>query len=295
MSAPNNGASLGFEDKLWAAGKLRGNMGTAEYKHVVLGSFFLKYISDAIMEKFNSLKADEFADLKDKDEYLVDNIFWGPPEARCDCLQGDTKRPETCMLVDDAMVAIERDNKPLKRVPRKDKIRPALDKAHLGEIINLIATIGLGDEKSRQQDTLGRVYGYFLASFAAAEGKLGGQFYAPQCVVRTFVEMLKLYKGRVFDPCCGSGGMFAVRQMTGSNGRQRVEPQSLSKFQLALPELDSLLFRAFGDLMQPLFNRIRHAMKQNRCLAGLADTLLPKFLSSEIELPAADELVERVT
>jgi type I restriction enzyme M protein len=217
-------ANLGFEDKLWAAAtKLWPNIDAAEYKHVVLGLIFLKYISDAFMEKFTALQADDLADSEDKDEYLADNIFWVPPEARWDYLQKNAKRPEIGTLVDDAMAAIERDNKVLKSVLPKDYARPALDKTKLGELIDLIATIGLGDEKSRQQDILGRVYEYFLAKFAAAEGKLGGQFYTPQCVVRTLVEMLEPYKGRVFDPCCGSGGMFVqaakfVQAHASSNG-----------------------------------------------------------------------------
>jgi len=195
----------------------------AEYKHVVLGLIFLKYISDAFMEKFNALQADDLADPEDKDEYLADNIFWVPPEARWSYLQKNAKRPEIGTLVDDAMTAIERDNKVLKGVLPKDFARPQLDKARLGEIIDLIATIGLGDEKSRRQDILGRVYEYFLAKFAAAEGKLGGQFYTAQCVVRLLVEMLEPYKGRVFDPCCGSGGMFVqaakfVQAHASSNG-----------------------------------------------------------------------------
>lgn len=236
---PGNGANLGFEDKLWAAAdKLRGNMDAAEYKHVILGLIFLKYISDAFLEKHAELEkktadpksewyvqeaAARYDVLEDRDEYLADNIFWVPPEARCSYLQKNAKRPEIGTLVDDAMAAIERDNKVLKGVLPKDYARPALDKARLGEIIDLIATIGLGDEKSRQQDILGRVYEYFLARFAAAEGKLGGQFYTPQCVVRTLVEMLEPYKGRVFDPCCGSGGMFVqaakfVQAHASSNG-----------------------------------------------------------------------------
>jgi type I restriction enzyme M protein len=226
MAKQNNHstANLGFEDRLWAAAdKLRGNMDAAEYKHVVLGLIFLKYISDAFMEKFNALQADDLADPEDKDEYLADNIFWVPTEARWSYLQKNAKRPEIGTLVDDAMAAIERDNKVLKGVLPKDYARPALDKARLGEIIDLIATIGLGDEKSRQQDILGRVYEYFLAKFAAAEGKLGGQFYTAQCVVRLLVEMLEPYKGRVFDPCCGSGGMFVqaakfVQAHASSNG-----------------------------------------------------------------------------
>ncbi len=213
-TAPGNstnrtGATLGFEDRLWAAAdKLRGNMDAAEYKHVVLGLIFLKYISDAFMEKYHALQAEPHADPEDRDEYLADNIFWVPPEARWDHLQRNAKRPEIGQLVDDAMAAIERDNRALKGVLPKDFARPALDKARLGEIIDLIATIGLGDQESRQKDILGRVYEYFLARFAAAEGKLGGQFYTPQCVVKLLVEMIEPYKGRVFDPCCGSGGMF---------------------------------------------------------------------------------------
>ncbi len=236
---PNNGASLGFEDKLWAAAdKLRGNMDAAEYKHVILGLIFLKYISDAFMEKYNHL-AQETANPKseyyvkeerarysvaeDRDEYLADNIFWVPPEARWPYLQKNAKRPEIGTLVDDALAAIERDNKVLKGVLPKDYARPALDKARLGEIIDLIATIGLGDKQARDRDVLGRVYEYFLGKFAAAEGKLGGQFYTPQCVVKLLVEMLEPYKGRVLDPCCGSGGMFVqaakfVQSHASSNG-----------------------------------------------------------------------------
>jgi len=209
MAKNTTGANLGFEDKLWAAAdKLRGNMDAAEYKHVVLGLIFLKYISDAFMEKFNALQGDKHADPEDKDEYLADNIFWVPPEARWSYLQKNAKRPEIGTLVDDALTAIERDNKVLKGVLPKDYARPALDKARLGEIIDLIATIGLGDKQARERDVLGRVYEYFLGKFAAAEGKLGGQFYTPQCVVKLLVEMIEPYKGRVYDPCCGSGGMF---------------------------------------------------------------------------------------
>jgi len=205
----NTSANLGFEDKLWAAAdKLRGNMDAAEYKHVVLGLIFLKYISDAFMEKFYLLQNDSLADPEDRDEYLGENIFWVPPEARWVYLQKNAKRPEIGTLVDDAMSAIERDNKPLKGVLPKDFARPALDKARLGELIDLIATIALGDKESRQRDILGRVYEYFLSRFAAAEGKNGGQFYTPACVVQILVEMIEPYKGRVFDPCCGSGGMF---------------------------------------------------------------------------------------
>ncbi len=206
-----NGTTLGFEEKLWqAADKLRNNMDAAEYKHVVLGLIFLKYISDAFEEKHAALEADRKsgADPEDPDEYRAENIFWVPRDARWSHLQGRAKQPTIGKLLDDAMAAIERDNPTLKGVLPKDYARPALDKQRLGELIDLIGTIGLGDKANRSRDVLGRVYEYFLGQFASAEGKKGGQFYTPQCVVRVLVEMLAPYKGRVFDPCCGSGGMF---------------------------------------------------------------------------------------
>ncbi|TCL35114.1 type I restriction enzyme M protein [Anaerospora hongkongensis] len=203
------GANLGFEDKLWnAADKLRGTMDAAEYKHVVLGLIFLKYISDSFLEKYQALQKEEYANPEDPDEYLAENIFWVPKEARWDTLQGLAKDPKIGQLLDAAMIAIERDNQSLKGVLPKDYSRPALDKTRLGELIDLIATIGLGDAESRRKDILGRVYEYFLAKFAEKEGKGGGEFYTPQCVVKTLVTMLEPIKGRVFDPCCGSGGMF---------------------------------------------------------------------------------------
>ena len=206
-----NGATLGFEEKLWqAADKLRNNMDAAEYKHVVLGLIFLKYISDAFEEMHAKLATDKAggANPEDPDEYRAENVFWVPKEARWSFLQGKAKQASIGKLIDDAMVAIERDNKSLKGVLPKDYARPALDKQRLGELIDLIGTIGLGDKENRSKDILGRVYEYFLGEFASAEGKKGGQFYTPRCVVRLLVEMLSPYKGRVYDPCCGSGGMF---------------------------------------------------------------------------------------
>lgn len=204
-------AVVGFEEKLWQmADKLRNNMDAAEYKHVVLGLIFLKYISDAFEEKYAALTADRKsgADPEDPDEYRADNIFWVPKEARWSHLQGNAKQVTIGKLVDDAMVTIEAQNPTLKGVLPKDYGRPALDKTRLGELIDLIGTIGLGDKENRSRDVLGRVYEYFLTKFAAAEGKNGGQFYTPRGVVRVLVEMLAPYKGRVFDPACGSGGMF---------------------------------------------------------------------------------------
>jgi type I restriction enzyme M protein len=206
-----NGANLGFEATLWAAAdKLRNNMDAAEYKHVVLGLIFLKYISDAFEERHAALLVEQAqgADPEDPDEYRAANVFWVPKEARWLHLQGNAKQPSIGKLIDDAMLAIERDNKSLKGVLSKEYARPGLDKQRLGELIDLIGTIGLGDKESRSKDILGRVYEYFLAQFASAEGKKGGQFYTPRCIVRVLVEMLAPYKGRVYDPCCGSGGMF---------------------------------------------------------------------------------------
>jgi len=201
--------ALGFEATLWAtADKLRGNLDAAEYKHVVLGLIFLKYISDAFEEKHAELQKEKGADAEDRDEYTADNIFWVPPEARWSYLQGRAKDPVIGKLLDNAMIAIERDNPLLKGVLPKEYARPHLDKQSLGGVIDLVSTIGLGDKESRSKDIIGRVYEYFLSEFASAEGKKGGQFYTPRCVVQLLVEMLAPYKGRVFDPCCGSGGMF---------------------------------------------------------------------------------------
>jgi type I restriction enzyme M protein len=212
-SSSNNSANIGFEAKLWlAADKLRSNMDAAEYKHVVLGLIFLKYISDSFEEHHAKLVASEGeyagANAEDPDEYRAENIFWVPPAARWTYLQNSAKQPTIGKIVDDAMVAIERDNPRLKGILPKDYARPALDKNRLGELIDLIGTIGLGDAANRSKDILGRVYEYFLSRFASAEGKKGGQFYTPQGVVRLLVEMLAPYKGRIYDPCCGSGGMF---------------------------------------------------------------------------------------
>ena len=221
----DSSANIGFEAKLWlAADKLRNNMDAAEYKHVVLGLIFIKYISDAFEEMRAKLIAGKGdyagSDPEDADEYRAENVFWVPKEARWSHLMASAKLPTIGKVVDDAMVALERDNPRLKGVLPKDYARPALDKHRLGELIDLIGTITLiatapenqkagEDAKShRSVDLLGRVYEYFLTRFASAEGKNGGQFYTPSCVVRTIVEMLAPYKGRIYDPACGSGGMF---------------------------------------------------------------------------------------
>jgi len=204
-------ANLGFEAKLWAAADaLRNNMDAAEYKHVVLGLIFLKYISDAFEAKHAELSAQKSqgADPEDRDEYRADSIFWVPKEARWERIKASAPQPTIGTIVDDAMAAIERDNPSLKNVLPKDYARPGLDKQRLGQIINLVSDIALGSAADRAKDTLGRVYEYFLSRFASAEGRSGGQFYTPSRVVRVLVDMLAPYKGRVYDPCCGSGGMF---------------------------------------------------------------------------------------
>ncbi len=211
MPKSNNGANLGFESDLWrAADALRSNMDAAEYKHVVLGLIFLKYISDAFEEQHAKLEVDRAsgADPEDPDEYRAFNIFWVPKEARWAHLKANAKQPTIGKTVDDALIAIERDNPSLKGVLPKDYAHPRLDKQRLGQLIDLIGNIGLGDKENRSKDILGRVYEYFLSQFASAEGRRGGQFYTPRCIVRLLVEMLTPYKGRVYDPCCGSGGMF---------------------------------------------------------------------------------------
>lgn len=220
----NSTANLGFEETLWAtADKLRGNMDAGEYKHIVLGLIFLKYVSDAFDERYKEIElgtrtkghplylAEEKARykvLEDRDEYEAENIFWVPLQSRWRNLQGRAKDPNIGQLLDEAMLLIEKENDKLRGVLPKIYARPDLDKTRLGEIIDLISNIGLGDKESKKKDVLGRVYEYFLSKFASAEGKGGGQFYTPASVVKVLVAMLEPYKGRVFDPCCGSGGMF---------------------------------------------------------------------------------------
>ena len=205
----NEKSELDFESKLWqTADKLRNNMDAAEYKHIVLGLIFLKYISDAFKEVYDEIKKDPQGDPEDVDEYSAKNVFWVPKVARWDYLQKNAKQPKIGEIIDDAMDSIEKDNRSLKGVLPKNYARSSLDKQRLGELIDLIGTIGLGDRESRSKDILGRVYEYFLGQFADAEGKRGGQFYTPRCIVQLLVEMLEPYKGRILDPCCGSGGMF---------------------------------------------------------------------------------------
>ena len=247
-----NGGSLGFESELFkAADKLRGNMEPSDYKHVALGLIFLKYISDAFEAKYNELLAEDAQAAEDKDEYLAENVFWVPKEARWSHLQANAKLPTIGTLIDDAMRAIEKDNESLKGVLPKDYARPALNKVMLGELIDLISGITLNEEGHASRDILGRVYEYFLGQFAGAEGKRGGEFYTPRSVVRVLVAMLEPYKGRVYDPCCGSGGMFVqsekfVQEHGGRIGDIAIYGQEsnyttwrLAKMNLAVRGIDS--------------------------------------------------------
>src|SRR5258705_198958 len=265
----NNGATVGYEQQLWQmADALRGSMDAAEFKHVVLGLIFLKYISDAFEEQHARLVTDKKsgADPEDPDEYRALSIFWVPPEARWAHLKARARQPTIGQLVDDAMAGIERDNPTLKGVLPKDYARPALDKTRLGQLIDLISNIRVGDEASRAKDVLGRVYEYFLSQFASAEGKKGGQFYTPRSVVRVLVEMLAPYKGRVFDPCCGSGGMFvqslkfidAHKTGNGNGGKARGDISvygqesnhttwRLAKMNLAIRGIDGNLGKEHAD------------------------------------------------
>lgn len=258
----NGGANLGFEAELWrTADALRSNMDAAEYKHVVLGLIFLKYISDAFEEQRAKLEADraQGADPEDPDEYRAVNIFWVPKEARWSKLKSEAKQPTIGKVIDDAMLAIERYNPSLKGVLPKDYAHPRLDNQRLGQLIDLIGNIGLGSKENRSKDILGRVYEYFLAQFASAEGKKGGQFYTPRCVVRVLVEMLAPYKGRVYDPCCGSGGMFVqsekfIEEHGGKIGDISIYGQEsnhttwrLAKMNLAIRGIDANLGKEHAD------------------------------------------------
>lgn len=256
MAKKNGNNEEPLEKQLWkAADKLRKNIDAAEYKHVVLGLIFLKYISDAFEELFNKLNSGEGeyagADPEDKDEYKAENVFFVPTEARWNFLLSVAKQPTIGKTVDEAMDAIEKENPSLKGVLPKVYARQNLDPTSLGELIDLIGNIALGDAKSRSADVLGHVFEYFLGEFALAEGKQGGQFYTPRSIVELLVLMLEPYKGRVFDPCCGSGGMFVQSEKFVTEHQGRVNDISiygqesnqttwrLAKMNLAIRGIDS--------------------------------------------------------
>lgn len=270
-------ANLGFEEKLWAmADKLRGSMDASDYKHVVLGLLFLKYVSDSFEELYAQLAAEEWADAEDKDEYLAENIFWVPKEARWSFIKENAKKPEIGQLIDEAMIAIEKENESLRGVLPKNFARPDLDKTRLGETIDMFS-FKVGDKESRSKDVLGRVYEYFLGKFASAEGKGGGEFYTPMSVVKLLVEMLEPYKGRVYDPCCGSGGMFVqsekfVEEHAGKLGDIAIYGQEsnpttwkLAKMNLAIRGIDANLG---GQNADTFHNDLHKRLKADYILAN---------------------------
>ena len=208
MAKKQDTISIGFEEKIWkAADILRGNLSASQYEGVVLGLIFLKYISDRFEQKFQELQGDEYADPEDKDEYTAENIFFVPAEARWSKISAAAHTPEIGVVIDEALTAIERENERLKGILPKNFARPELDKRRLGDVVDLFTNIEMHDA-GEEKDLLGRTYEYCLQQFASLEGKNGGEFYTPSCIVRTLVEILEPYEGRVYDPCCGSGGMF---------------------------------------------------------------------------------------
>lgn len=261
--AKQSTANLGFEQKLWAAAdKLRGHMDPGEYKHVALGLIFLKYISDSWQDSYQSIKNDSEAyegEWEDKDAYQARNVFWVPGQARWEYIKQNAKKPEIGKIVDDAMIAIEKENPSLRGVLPKQYGRPDLNKQSLGEIIDMFSSIELGNNESKSKDLLGRVYEYFIGRFASQEGKGGGEFYTPASVVRLLVLMLEPYHGRVFDPCCGSGGMFVqserfVEEHGGKIGDISVYGQEsnpttwkLAKMNLAIRQIEGNLGESEGD------------------------------------------------
>lgn len=276
-AAKNSGAVIGFEEKLWlAADKLRGHLDPAEYKHVVLGLIFLKYISDSFELLRAKLVADG-EDPEDRDVYLGENVFWVPEKARWPYLQKRAKQPSIGKDIDEAMELIEKDNTSLKGTLPREYARPALDKQRLGELLDLLAGVELHDTENPTKDVLGRVYEYFLSKFASAEGRLGGDFYTPQSVVRVMVEMIEPTKGRVFDPCCGSGGMFVqsekfVEAHGGSADDISVYGQEfnattrrLAKMNLAIRGISNDLGPSFADSFH---NDLHKALKADYVLAN---------------------------
>ncbi|TCL63729.1 type I restriction enzyme M protein [Hydrogenispora ethanolica] len=258
-----------IEQVLWAAAdKLRKNMDAAEYKHVVLGLIFLKYISDSFYDLYYKLKEGkgeyEGADPDDPYEYRAENVFYVPPQARWDYLQSRAKLPTIGKDIDEAMEAVEKDNPSLKGVLPKEYAKEKLDKQSLGGLIDLIGTIALGDSVSKSSDILGQVYEYFLGQFALAEGKKGGQFYTPRSVVRLLVEMLEPYEGRVFDPCCGSGGMFVQSEKFVEAHRDHYNGKSR--------EIDKLFERVVSIYGQESNQTTWRLCKMNLAIRGIDST-----------------------
>lgn len=270
--------AVGFEEKLWqAADKLRSNMDAAEYKHVVLGLIFLKYVSDFFEEKYQQLLSEGYGDEEDRDEYLADNIFYVPKEARWNEVGKHATSTDIGSIIDNAMDILEKENASLKGVLTKNYSRPELDKTRLGELVTLFTNIEVGSTAAQERDVLGRVYEYFLSKFASAEGKLGGEFYTPSCIVRTLVSMIEPYEGQIFDPACGSGGMFCqsarfvkehqgnVRDISIFGQESNPTTWKLAKMNLAIRQLEANLGKHNADS----FHEDQHkTLKANYILAN---------------------------
>ena len=240
-----------IQSKLWAAAdKLRGNISSSDYKYVVLGIIFLKYISDAFETQYEKAKSEDF-DPEDRDYYTADNVFWVPRESRWDYIKDNAKSPNIGVLIDDAMDAVERDNPSLKGVLPKNYAREALDKRRLGELIDLFSSLSLHGDNAK--DLLGQVYEYFMGLFADSEGKHGGEFYTPRSIVKLLVEMLQPYKGRVYDPACGSGGMFVwsekfVEEHAGRVGDLAIYGQELNETTWRLAKMNMAIRGIDADI-----------------------------------------------
>lgn len=276
MAQAKSNANIGFEEKLWkAADKLRGSMESSEYKHVVLGLLFLKYVSDKFETKYNELVEEGDGFEEDEDEYLAENIFWVPKNSRWGYIRDNAKLSEIGQIIDDAMIAIEKENTTLRGVLDKRYARPEIDKRRLGELIDIISTIKLHDKE--EKDLLGRVYEYFLGQFASAEGKNGGEFYTPTSVVKTLVEMIEPYKGRIYDPACGSGGMFIQSEKFVEEHKGKISDLSiygqelnsttwkLCKMNLAIRGLDGNIGGSHADTFH---NDLHKTLKADYVLAN---------------------------
>lgn len=276
MAQAKSNANIGFEEKLWkAADKLRGSMESSEYKHVVLGLLFLKYVSDKFETKYNELVEEGDGFEEDRDEYSAENIFWVPKNSRWGYIRDNAKLSEIGQIIDDAMIEIEKENTTLRGVLDKRYARPEIDKRRLGELIDIISTIKLHDKE--EKDLLGRVYEYFLGQFASAEGKNGGEFYTPTSVVKTLVEMIEPYKGRIYDPACGSGGMFIQSEKFVEEHKGKISDLSiygqelnsttwkLCKMNLAIRGLDGNIGGSHADTFH---NDLHKTLKADYVLAN---------------------------
>jgi type I restriction enzyme M protein len=284
MMTDKNTADVGFEKQLWdAACILRGNINPSEYENVILGLIFLKYISDSFEEKHKALVNEGEGFEEDRDEYTADNIFFVPQGARWEDIAATAHTPEIGKTIDDAMVAIEKENKSLKGILPKNFARPELDKRRLGDVVDLFTNIKMSAQ-SNEKDLLGRAYEYCIRHFAEQEGKNAGQFYTPSCVVRTIVEILQPFNGRVYDPCCGSGGMFVQSAKFVENHQGNINSISvfgqesnpttwkMAKMNLAIHGIDANL----GEIPEDTFLSDQHpTMKADFIMANPPFNLSP--------------------